>query len=243
MKKLLAMAISTGALAALAVDVATVGVTEVTTTNQNTIVAVPFEKLGGGDIDVHDIVKTTGLPVGTQLFVFNGSSYTAWTIDQGTPNKWTGLTTASKVDGVDILPPQSTEYNLAAGSAIWLVLPTAPAANTPQKFIVYGAYKTGVTSKVVKGANLVANPLQGKAEFVYDATDGDTIVVPNDFAAPKYYYYGTINENKCWYSKGEGRFAKPVVGAPVLEIGRGFWYVSKNADDGEMSWKSWSSEE
>lgn len=239
MKKLLAMAISTGALAALAVDVATVGVTEVTTTNQNTIVAVPFEKLGGGDIDVHDIVKTTGLPAGTQLFVFNGSSYTAWTIDGSTPNQWTGLEIAS-LNGVQVA--KGADYELAAGSAIWLVLPTAPAANTPQKFIVYGAYKTGVTSKVVKGANLVANPLQGKAEFVYNATDGDTIVVPNDFAAPKYYYYGTINGEKCWYSKGEGRFAKPVVWEPVLEIGRGFWYVSKNAHVGEMSWKSWSSE-
>lgn len=241
MKKLLAMAISTGALAALAVDVATVGVTEVTTTNRNTIVAVPFEKLGGGDIDVHDIVKTTGLPVGTQLFVFNGSSssYTAWTIDGSTPNQWTGLEIAS-LDGVQVA--KGVDYELAAGSAIWLVLPTAPAANTPQKFIVYGAYKTGVKSRIVKGNNLIANPLQGKAEFVYNATDGDTIVVPNDFAAPKYYYYGTISGKECWYSKGEGRFAKPVEGAPVLEIGRGFWYVSKNADNGEMSWKSWSSE-
>ncbi len=152
MKKLLSVAVSSLAMAAMAVDVATVGVTEVTTTLKNTIVAVPFEKLGGGDINVHDIVKTTGLPEVTQLYVFNGGNYKGWLCQNGA---WQAMTTASTIDGITVGTPAGTE-TMVAGSAIWLVLPEVPTSE--QKFIVYGAYKTGVTSAIAPGTNLIANP-------------------------------------------------------------------------------------
>ena len=77
MKKLLFLAVASFAMAAVAVDFSpTIGVTQVTTTNKNTIVAVPFNSLAdGGNMSVTNLVCTNGLDNGTHIYVFKGGKY------------------------------------------------------------------------------------------------------------------------------------------------------------------------
>ena len=81
MKKLLSLAVAAFALAAMA-DYAgqTIGVTKITTTNQNTIVAVPFTSLTNSlvNISANDLVSPVGLPQDTVLQVFKNNQYYGW---------------------------------------------------------------------------------------------------------------------------------------------------------------------
>jgi len=87
MKKLLsialcATAVATGYAAGNYVEVATVGVTKVDTASANTIIAVSYEDLAGGDIALSNLVKTATLAEGDQMAVFNNGAYETWTLAQ-----------------------------------------------------------------------------------------------------------------------------------------------------------------
>ena len=232
MKKLLSIAVAAMAAVALADDpVVTgtpsteIGVTKITTTKQNTIVAVPFSSLrANGPVSAKDLVKITNLADGTQLFVFDGSAYSAWVLDEGV---WEAATSAT-LGGIVVGTP-AEDQTLATGSAIWLVRPESDTGS--KDFYVYGKFEANVSQSIVVGTNLIANPLQGKATFNFEAaTAGDVITVPNDNVAPVRYTYDGTN----WKRPGASRFAAPVVEKPDLEAGCGFWYTAKKV--GTMTW-------
>lgn len=232
MKKLLSIAMSVFAASAFAAGSTEIGLTEISTTNQNTIVAVPFASLTNGvaDIAAKDLVKVANLPLETQMFIFNGEQYSAFIVVDGA---WSPLTNVTDVNvkGVTVSAGDANA-TLVKGSAIWIVLPAAPAA--PQKLYIYGAYQTGVTSAIAKGMNLVANPLQGEADFAITATKGDQITVPNDNAAPTVYTYN----GSTWKTVVNN---EKIEGKPSVPAGRGFWYNSKAESSGTMSWSLKSS--
>lgn len=230
MKKLLSIAMSVFAASAFAAGSTEIGLTEISTTNQNTIVAVPFASLTNGvaDIAAKDLVKVANLPDATRMFIFDNSQYSAFIADDGA---WSPLTNVTDVNvkGVTVSAGDANA-TLVKGSAIWIVLPAAPAA--PQKLYIYGAFQTGVTSAIAKGMNLVANPLQGEADFTFDATSGDQIIVPNDAAAPTVYTYNGTD----WKSVVDN---VKKTEKPSLPQGRGFWYNAQGS--GTMSWSLKSS--
>lgn len=230
MKKLLSIAMSAFAVSAFAAGSTQIGLTEISTTNQNTIVAVPFASLTNGvaDIAAKDLVKVANLPPETQMFIFNGSQYSAFIVDDGA---WSPLTNVSDVKVVTVSAGDANA-TLVKGSAIWIVLPKVPTV--PQNIYIYGAYQTDVTSAIATGMNLVANPLQGEADFTITATKGDQITVPNDNAAPTVYTYN----GSTWKTVVNN---EKIEGKPSVPAGRGFWYNYKGQEPGTMSWSLKSS--
>lgn len=233
MKKLLSIVAIAVAVTAVAAEkvVATVGVTAITSSKQHTIVSVPYTELGtGGNICVSNIIKTANLDVGDIVYVFSGNQYKGWILAENGDNVkyWNAFTGVDK-NGVAVVTPAGNE-TMVAGTAIWLVKKTAPA--NPFTFYVYGnAYDSVPQTQIAVGNNLVANPCQATANFVFaNATAGDIITVPNDSNAPTVYTY-TGSE---WYRKGESRFSAPIAGKPSLEAGHGFWYKAQTA--GTMTW-------
>lgn len=217
MKKLLSLAVAAFALAAMA-DYAgqTIGVTKITTTNQNTIVAVPFTSLTNSlvNISANDLVSTNGLPADTVLQVFKNDQYYGWQLDRNTG--WVAVGDSSTSAAAVI-----ANSTIACGGAIWVVLPDAPA--TSQDIYIYGDFTEEPTeSSIVAGvANLIANPLQSDATVALSGTPakGDVIIIPTDGAAESYSY-----GRGGWVNNGVS-FDLAFI---TVKVGQGFWYVSKS---------------
>lgn len=221
MKKLLSLAVASLALAAVADYTSqTIGVTKITTSNKDTIVAVPFKALTNAAVNVsaNDLVCTNGLPANTRLAVFVNNSYGYWEL---APEGW--VVPANQ--GIDV-PANSL---LQCGGAIWVQLPAAPA--TSQDIYIYGDFTVPPTTSAIVGsssrvANLVANPLQSDATIGVTPVAGDQIIVPNDGI----YNYRVKNEVGVW-RKGT------TSGLPTINVGQGIWYVREaNASSTTITW-------
>ena len=225
MKKLLMIAVAALVSAASAEYTSqTIGVTKVTTTNQNTILAVPFASLnGGGLISANELVCTNGLPIGTgssttQLHVFKNNEYYTWELDG--VSGWVPVASSSHIT-------EAVESNsiMASGGAIWIVLPSVPVPS--QDIYIYGDFTTPCTSSTLVSAkdNLVANPLQTKATIGVEPAVGDVLTVTKDGVADKYEF----KQNKAKTSSGwrkDGASAS----LPQIEVGQGIWYKRAGAD-------------
>ena len=221
MKKLLSAAVAAVSIAAMA-DInysPTIGVTQITTTNKNTIVAVPFTSLAGDTaISVKDLVCTNGIDVGSWIYVFKDNSYKAWQLaDTG----WAAATTAVEGDSGYSIPVAGDE-NVASPGAIWVILKDAPQTGTPKSIYIYGNYTNQATQvTVAAGNNLIANPLQSDANItIANPAALDQIIVPND-GSPEMYSY----TKKGKWVKVEG--LTRTEGTPTVKAGQGFWYFSK----------------
>ncbi len=217
MKKLLSLAVAAFALAAMA-DYAgqTIGVTKITTTNKNTIVAVPFTSLTNSlvNISANDLVSPVGLPQDTVLQVFKNNQYYGWQLDNNGVWVAVGDQAASQADVI-------ANSTIACGGAIWVVLPSAPA--TSKDIYIYGDFTTEPTqSSIAAGvANLIANPLQSDATVALSGTPakGDVIIIPTDGAAESYSY-----GRGGWVNNGVSFDLASI----TVKVGQGFWYVSKS---------------
>ena len=223
MKKLLSIAIVALATAAVADVVTTgnqVGVTKITTTNKHTVVAVPDTKLADGTaIPVGQLVKAKNLDSGTQLHTYVDGRYSAFERNSDGTG-WTAGTGNNE--------PPST---LAKGSAIWIVLPSAPAANESKDIYIYGKFEASVPQTVTEGANLLANPLQTSAKLNVEPVKGDIIQIPNDIGVTDQYMW---TQKK---SEAKPSWHKNNVTAelPAIPAGVGFWYVRKSGS-ANVSW-------
>lgn len=218
MKKLLSLSLASLAFAAVAADI-TVGVTAISTTTKNTIVPVPYSKIGTSEnIAPKELVKAANLPEGTMLYVFNGTSYNAWKNDGN--GAWIVPDTVSTpVAGVTVTTTDSV--TLYKGSALWVVLPDADSYS--QTIYVYGNGDSPATTSTVSAGNcLVANPLQTAASFeVTGAITGDIITIPNDSGDPILYRYNGNN----WRTFGPG--IAPANATLSMAAGHGFWYSAQ----------------
>jgi len=221
MKKLLFIAVASSALVAVAEYTSqTIGVTEITTTNANTIISVPFASLnGGGNISANDLVCTNGLEHGTALHVFKDNTYYSWALDRSAG--WVPAPGTSQSSEVVI-----ANSDVACGGAIWIVLPGAPS--TPKSIFIYGDFSTPVaTSSLVSGKdNLVANPLQSKATITVEPAAGDIVTVTKDGLADKYEY----KQNKSKTLSAWRKDGASVDGLPQIEVGQGIWYHRAGAN-------------
>jgi hypothetical protein len=229
MKKLLSIAMASLAVAAFADPPAntaspTIGVTAITTTNKNTIVAVPFTSLdGSGDISVKDLVSTDGLSLGDWLYVFANNTYTAWTL---TTDGWTPAASASTSGNIITAGAADANQKVAAPGAIWLVFKDAPTSDSPKTFYIYGKYDTpSMEQTIVAGNNLVANPTQSSASFSFKTgstpVKGDVIIIPHDNIPERYTYTNTRKAPNVygWYKNNVS------TDLPTIPAGLGFWYV------------------
>lgn len=221
MKKLLFIAVASSALVAVAEYTSqTIGVTEITTTNANTIIAVPFASLnGGGNISANDLVCTNGLEHGTALHVFKDNTYYSWALDRSAG--WLPAPGTSQSSEVVI-----ANSDVACGGAIWIVLPEVPS--TPKSIFIYGDFSSPVmASSLVSGKdNLVANPLQSKATITVEPAVGDVLTVTKDGVADKYEF----KQNKKQTSLSGWRKDGTSASLPQIEVGQGIWYKRAGAD-------------
>ena len=238
MKKLLSIAMASLAVAALADPPAntaspTIGVTAITVTQKNTIVAVPFKSLAdGGNIAVTDLVATNNLSVGDWLYVFDGTSYSAWSL---TAEGWVATASASTTGGVTDAVANDAKKYVAAPGAIWLVLKDAPK---PSKTVyIYGNFDNPPTSVSLSqgiASYLLANPLQKVAAVSVTPTKKDAVVIPTDDGQDKYTYTQLRGQPESigWYKNGVKYDA-----LPEIPVGQGFWYIRNTADPVTITWQ------
>lgn len=233
MKKLLSIAVCASAVAAFgeAVDVslAEVGVTAITSSLTNTIVAVSYEDLGGGDITASNVVKTANLSVGDRLYIFNNGKYQVYQLDSD--KKWI-VSLDYELDGVGqqqvINSPVAALKTLGVGSGFWLVRPNGWAGDGT--FYTYGKpFDAALSTNITHGTTaMVGNPRKVAATpTITNAAVGDTIHVPSASNANKIQIY-TYNGTDFGY--GSTRRGKTRTVLSNIPAGTGFWYVAKGTN-------------
>lgn len=240
MKKLLTIAFAASAIAAAADSTVAgneVGILKVTSSLENTVVAVPFTELGGGNVCVSNIVKTANLKAGDELYVYSGGAYKAWVLTTGADSAlyWKAVGNATiGADGTishsDGAAADST--TLAAGSAVWLARKgSGHGTLSSEPFYVYGGTPGSISQSVTAGTksapvwNLVANPTGAAATpSIASPAKLDEIRIPN----------GTTSPTRCIYN-GSVWQRQGATGLPSIPVGQGFWYISKGGS-GAVSW-------
>ena len=248
MKKLLSIAVASVAVAALADPFSpAIGVTQITTSLKNTVIPVQFSSLTNGNVTADSLVCTNGLPNGTCLYIFDGTSqsYSAWVLGN---TGWVGAKRAG-VDGIDAAAAAEGQV-LAAGSALWISLPEAEETT----FSLYGKVASVTNTTIVGGTkaepkyNLVCNPTGAQMEYstlidklsALNPVKGDTASPLIGECKGNFVYDGTawkfITNNEgsvvvLTMAEFYGLFGEdekfPARGA--------FWYVSKGGA-GTISW-------
>lgn len=206
-----------------------VGVTAISSSLTNTIVAVSYDDLGGSDMVVSNLVKTTNLTVGDKLAVFNNSkTYDTWVLAAGTGGAkyWAKQDKTYTVDGngqltVNTGVDAATTF-LGVGTGFWLTRQNPTQGGSAVPFYLYGkpASAKSVTVPADSWA-LVGNPTQNPVTIGKDwvaASNNDQLVL---FGTNGKLWYYTYREGKGWRTtdeKGEWDYTAPVIGA-----GLGFW--------------------
>lgn len=249
MKKLLSIVLCAATASAFAdgpaaneAELGTVGVTAITTSLSNAIVAVSYDDLAGGSgIVVSNFVKTTNLTTGDQLAVFTNGVYSTWKLEQKGdtgPKYWAKNEKEFTVDSDGKLEAgtgtAAADVAQAVGTGIWLVRKNPKDdKDAPIPFYIYGKPASNPTSTVVANKwNLVGNPTQSEAQvgFAGTITDGDMIVIPIVPAGAlcRYTYHkGKTAETTGWRkvnSKDQWEY-----GLPDIQPGLGFWIQTKEA--------------
>lgn len=254
MKKILSIVLCAAAASAFAEGepsdneavLGTVGVTAITTSLSNAIVAVSYDDLAGGSgIVVSNFVKTTNLTVNDQLAVFGSDgTYSTWTLkqvgDQG-PKYWDKNEMTFTVDSDGKLTQgngtASSEVTQAVGTGIWLVRQEPIAANgSTNTFYIYGKPSTSMTSNLAAGKwNLVGNPKQEAVTIngskINGISKGDELVAPIEPAGLLCRYEYTTEE-KGWRKVGKNNEWEYV--SPVLQPGLGCWI--RTANTASITW-------
>ena len=211
MKTLLSIALCATAVSAFAASTETVlgqvGVTAITSSLSNTIVAVSYDDLAGGTgIVVSNFVKTTNLTVGDQLAIFNNGLYDTWTLKEkegagGVKVKYwdkNALTYTVGPDGklVEGTGNSADLVSRSVGTGIWLVRQNPTDKDRKAiPFYIYGKPSTTTTSTTVAGNwTLVGNPLQTTSVTIGSSTvsgvqTGDQIVTAAEDGRLHYYTF------------------------------------------------------
>jgi hypothetical protein len=229
MKKLLTIAVCASAVAAFATDVPVslgeVGVTAVSSSTTNTVIAVSYTDLASaGNITASNLVKTANLTVGDRLYVYDSGDFKAFELAlSGSVKYWQGTATVVPKDGIASLVAATSadSVRVAVGTGVWLVRGSGWDGN-PFTFYIYGKPVDSLSPVSVSGSALVGNPTQvSKAPtFTSGPTNGDQMIVPyaNKLGA-KIWKYSSSN-SKWWVTPSETSAT-----APTIPAGTGFWYV------------------
>ena len=229
MKKLLSIAVCVSAVAAFATEVPVslgeVGVTAVSSSTTNTVIAVSYTDLASdGNITASNLVKTANLAVGDRLYVYDSGDFKAFVLAaSGDVKYWQGTATAEPNDGVASVTAATSADNVrvAVGTGVWLVR-SSGWDGEPFSFYIYGKPVDSLSSVSVSGSALVGNPTQTSKSptFTSGPADNDKIVIP----------YANKTGTQIWtYSSSKGKWGITPSDlhstAPAIPAGTGFWYV------------------
>ena len=251
MKKLLSIALCAAAVSVFG-DTETgtqlgnaIGVTAVTSSNKNTIVAVSYEDLDPSiqsGIAISNLVKTANLTVGDLLMIYVNGKYSTWTLQQdeageGKPKYWakTDITLTVNEDGSQTngSGSEASDVICGVGTGIWLVRNNDYVPGEEFTFYIYGKPASTLTSEIVGGEwNLVGNPRQTEVDLGTDKVDKaktlDQIVAIDGNGHSVYYMFKT----------GKGWQATDVDGTAIrlqpIAAGHGLWI--RTAENATISW-------
>lgn len=246
MKKLVAVSALLASVAAFATSSVTsdntFGVLKISdTTSQELIISVPWEKVGGGDVKITDLVLPTGLSEGTMLYYYDGSKYMAFRVSEG---RWS--------DG-ELTGGLTYEANLTIARGSALIIKRTKAANAESYPIIYlsgqyadaaGSSTISIASATAPAYSLIAPTKTASVSSINlnDATwtnvgENDYILL-SDFTVAKFkegkWVVEVVDENATEFSittPGYTGSVKPkkTVDATV-PVGVGIWYVCKETD-------------
>lgn len=227
MKKLLSIALCAAAAAAFAdeIPLGDVGVTKIAA-QANTIIAVSYQDLAGGDVAISNLVKTTNLAVDDQMAVFNDGVYETWTLTAGTGGAkyWAKNEKQYTLDGDGNLVEDTTRdaaiVTKSVGTGLWII---QKGDTIPEFVYLYGKPLAVATSTTVAGKwTLIGNPLQVAATPVIDGVAAtDQIVTVNSDGSLKYFNY-KAGEGKGWRDGAKNPM-------PAFQPGIGCWVKSSSA--------------
>ena len=238
-----ALIASVAAFAASVTSDNTFGVLKVSASAGQTIIPVPWEAVGGGDIVVTNYVLTTGLANNDLLYWYDASagSYKVWKVADG---KWATHDTQT-IDASGVTPVESDlTQGFPRGGAAVLELSAAKTVYLSGQYIgtsvtttVYGladgekALYGGKKSK----STMIAPPkakdydLNSEVSFSSEQLVGDQILLNNGTS----YYYGDTGSKYEWYKKTEsGKSAENI----TIPAGEGAWYLRKNDGNITLVW-------
>ena len=232
----------TGAGEAVLASCATVGVMRVSSTNMNTVTAVPWYSMSVDtetltNIAANDVVNQNGISADDMILAYKAASgkFNAWS--NGGESGWKALATVT-TNGVDVIDADDAQF--PRGNAFWLVR-SNPSA---KYYYLIGRY-TGDNYEVElaggtaenPGNTLVANPTTkdialNDLDFVGSVAPGDKIMIQNAAGAQTIYYRGESNSKwGCNVLKKEGRRMKNVwTPGGTVPSGTGFWYLRTSED-------------
>lgn len=231
----------------------TIGVLKVESAAEYTILAVPWQSLGTGDIKASELVHAASLSEDDELIVYNGDgSTTSWVVKDG---KWTSPTEYTIGDGPaqqnETVDPSTKE--IARGQGVWL-----KRSDTTKDIVLIGQPATNdepvetpiaaATSEEDPTWNLVASPKMEAVDLQTAFTEakgntGDEIIVPTA-GTPKHYTYkgdkwgytAVVEEKEVWLPNGEKtisvKFGRKTNDTTV-PAGQGFWYLNKDSSNNE----------
>ena len=229
----------------LVVDSAnTIGVLKATASTAQTIVAVPWVAFGGGDVTVADLLRTDGLSVDDELFVYNPSTqnFRAWTLGSG--KTWEPTTVIAA--GTNATPgDDASSVTVARGSGVLL---KRGSVSAPLCFVgeVASGGKTALGAAQTSGTdgaqswNLVASPSVEAldiANFPAPSSGGwDRIIVLTSGAPLNLTYKnGKWGYNKVEVNKNGMAVPTRVTEGVSIPAGVGFWYLNSGAAR-EIEW-------
>lgn len=229
MKKLFVLAALASVSAAFAeeVKIGEIGVTAVTCSGKNTIVALSYEDMAGGQITADKIVKTTNLAEGDQLMVWNGNQYSTWRLNAN--KEWVApsqVVVYKSPNDVEQHPGFSAnEVTSAVGTGFWLI-----QENPVSTIYIYGKPATSLTSTTVGGKwTLIGNPTQAAIDIIEKLGDNckanDQIALAGVGGNLVYYTY----TGKYWRSLTEK--------VTELQLGAGLGCWIKTVDDRNIDWQ------
>lgn len=221
------------------------------TATGQTIIGVPWENVGGGDINVNKIMLTNNLAVNDQLWYFNQGTknYQVWkltaegwstsgaVIPEGTDSE-AALDETAVPRGSALIIDRKTEgssgdiylYGQYTGSTATNSIASNPAVALFS--LIAPTATTGSTVDLNSGLDYVGEPLEG--DQIIQGAGTDNI----------YTYRKPTGESKLkwckseWETAGNGKIQKFVDSGVTLPVGKGAWYLrTKASGDYKLIWK------
>ena len=236
----------TGAGEAVLASCATVGVMRVSSTNMNTVTAVPWYSMSVDtetptNIVANDVVNQNGISTDDMILAYKAASgkFNAWS--NGGESGWKALATVT-TNGVDVIDADDAQF--PRGNAFWLV-----RSNPSTKYYYLIGRYTGDNYEVElaggtaenPGHTLVANPTTddttlGALKF-YDGNgdettpgDGDRIVILDalGFEVSHYRSGGKWVHRELQQTGKRTKQVQVDSSGVVIPSGTGFWYTRKS---------------
>lgn len=220
---------------------------KIVSTAKNTIIAVPWLAVEGGDVAVADYINKATLSEGDALYSYDAATG-KWAVFKLNADKsaWVAQTTADENGPQPV--PGAESVTLARGKAVFL-----QRQNTSSAIYVYGKYDTSAVSATVAAGTeaapaytLIANPndsdfdLNASGVWTTAPANGDKITVNGEDGSivDTYEYNATTGkwEHDVVTTKYGMKVKKRSTEGCKVAAGLGVWYVSIGNAAAQLTW-------